>query len=304
MRVLLTGSHDFLGKLVLARLRKRDDVELILTVGPGAGRRGLRLRHERLALNDPKIVALVRREAVDTIVHLDVRQESHRNESDFEHTVMGSMTLLAAAAEAGVRKVLMRSTAAVYGARYSNPTYLDESRRIRLGSRSQYLRDLADVERYAQEFVRSHPEVFLTMLRFAPVIGPTATSPFMRYVRLEQPPVIAGFDPLFQLLHEEDAADAVAQALSADVRGPVNIGPEGVTPLLRILRRLGRSPLPIPPVLTSVSERLLPPLRGMPMDSSFLKFPCCPDNGRMKRELGFLPSRTTSQTLEELSRVF
>ncbi len=302
MRVLLTGADEFLGKLVLARLRPRADA--IVTVGPGAGGRGLKVRHVRMALSDPKIAALVRDESIDTIVHLDIRAEAARSEANFEHTVMGSMTLLAAAAEAGARKVVLRSTGAVYGARYSNPAYLDESRRIRLGGRSQYLRDLADVEKHAQEFVRAFPEVFLTVLRFAPVVGPTSTSPFMRYLRLDAPPVLAGFDPLFQLLHEEDAADAVVRALEADVRGAVNVAPEGVTPLLRILRFLGRRQLPVPPMLAGVSERLLPHMRSLPIDASFLRFPCCPDNGRMKTELGFLPRHATSDTLKELRRAF
>jgi nucleoside-diphosphate-sugar epimerase len=99
------------------------------------------VRHERIALSDPKIASLVGKESIDTIVHLDLRSDAHRSEADFEHTVMGSMTLLAAAAEAGARKVVLRSNAAVYGARYTNPAYLDEARRIRLGGRSQCLRD-------------------------------------------------------------------------------------------------------------------------------------------------------------------
>ncbi len=300
MRVLLTGAQQFLGKLVAARLRKRSDVTLILTVGPDRGARGGKTRHERVKLSDPKVADLVRKEDIDTILHLDLGAEAKRTESAFEHTVMGSMTLLAAAAEAGARKVIVRSTAAVYGARYANPTYLDENRRIRLGGKSPYLRDLSDVEKHAADFARAFPEVVLTILRFAPVVGHTSTDPLMRYLNLETPPVIGGFDPLLQLLHEEDAADAVVHAIGTDVRGAVNVAPEGVTPLLRVLRFLGRPYLPVPPVLTGVSERLLPHMRAMPFDASFLRYPCCGDNGRMKRELGFLPKRTTSQALQEL----
>ena len=66
---------------------------------------------------------------------------------------------------------------------------------------------------------------------------------FMRGPRV---PTVLGFDPLFQFMHERDAAKAIATALDCDIRGVFNVAGPNPVPLSLLIRETGRSPLPVP----------------------------------------------------------
>jgi len=298
--ILLTGADGFLGKLVLKRLGSAPEVGRILTAGEGAPIRGKKVRHLKFSTASDKITEHLRKEKVDVILHLDSALSQERDEAGFEKNVLGTMTLLGAAAEAPVRRVILQSSYAVYGAQYTNPNFIPESRKIKATGRSPYLRDAAEIERYAQEFLRNFGDIALTILRFAPIVGPTSDSAFVRYLEMEICPVLLGFDPLFQLLHEEDAADAVLAALRTEVRGAVNVAPEEVAPLLKILRFLKKKQAVVPYLPFRMSERVLGGLKSLPFDAGFLRFGCCLETERMREELQFDPRRSTGDTLRAL----
>lgn len=298
--VLLTGADGFLGKLVVKRLGATAEVGRILVPLDGAPVRGKKVRQLKVSAASEKITDHLRREKVDVVVHLGRALAQLREEGAFEKNVLGTMTLLGAAAEAPVRHVVLQSSYAVYGAHYTNPNFIPETRRIKATGRSPYLRDAAEIERYALDFLRNFGDVGLTILRFAPIVGPTSDSPFMQYLRSEVCPVLLGFDPLVQLLHEEDAADAVVAAIRAEVRGPIHVAPEGVAPLLKILRFLKKPQAVVPHLPLGLSEKVLGTLRTLPFDPSFLRFGCCLDYDRMREELRFVPRRSTGETLRAL----
>lgn len=295
--VLLTGADEPLGRLVLKRLQSTPRIGKILVAGPAKGKK---VKAIKVAPTSEKILGPLRDEKVDTILHVALQPAKGRDENVFEKNVLGTMTLLGAAAEAKVRQVVLRSSYTVYGPLYNNPNYIPEGRRVRLSGKSQFQRDVAEMERYAQDFLKHFGDTRLTILRFAPIIGPGSDSPFMRYLRQEACPVILGFDPLLQLLHEEDAADAVVAAGNAEVAGPVNVAPDGVVPLLKVLRFLKREMLIVPHLPMQASEKLLATLRRLPFDAGFLRFACCLDNARMKEDLRFAPRHTSSETLRAL----
>lgn len=296
--VLLTGADEPLGRLVLKRLASTPGVGRILAAG-----KGKKVKTLKVSPTSEKILGTLRDEKVDTIVHVALTPAKGRDENVFERNVLGTMTLLGAAAEAKVRQVVLRSSYTVYGPLYNNPNYIPEGRRVRLSGKSQFQRDVAEMERYAQDFLKHFPGTQLTILRFAPILGPGSDSPFMKYLHQDACPVILGFDPLLQLLHEEDAADAVVAAANADVSGAVNVAPDGVVPLLKILRYLKKEMLIVPHLPMQASEKLLAALRTLPFDAGFLRFACCLDNARMKDELRFAPRHTSSETLRALQNL-
>ena len=85
--------------------------------------------------------------------------------------------------------------------------------------------------------------------------------------------------------------------------GPVNVAPDGVVPLVQILRRLGRKRVVVPHFLYGLSKRVVAGLEKLPFDTAFLRFSAGADNRRMKEELGFTPRRTSRETLESLIHV-
>jgi UDP-glucose 4-epimerase len=301
-RTILVTGRDSLTRRVLQSLSADRGIRLV-TLGPEKRPGRSKAKHLTIALDDDKLVDLFRREKPDAILHLDIVPVERPCEQTFHHNVLGSMNLMAAAAETGVRRFILRSSTWVHGARYNNPCYIPESRRLSVGGPSPYVRHLAEIERYAQTFLKHFSSTGLTTLRFAPLVATDGDSPFMRYLRMKPVPHLWGFDPLLQILHEEDAAAAIRRALESDVTGPVNIAPDGVLPLLKILRKLGRERVSIPHFLFGLSKKIVAGLEKLPFDPTFLRFNTCGDNQRMKSELGWTPPLTAAQTLETLLHV-
>src|SRR5439155_23675876 len=122
---------------------------------------------------DQRLLELLRDEGVDTVAHaaffIDPRRDAgyaHELES------IGTLNLLAAAAAAGVRRVVMRSFTAVYGARGHNPSFLTEEHPLQPDPGLRWVRDKLEAEQHAAAFARRYPELSVTVLRFAPLLGP------------------------------------------------------------------------------------------------------------------------------------
>src|SRR5260221_3801553 len=146
----------------------------------------------------------------------------------------------------------------------------------------------------------NHPDVETVIIRPAHIVGPTVRNAPSTYLRLQRPWTLAGFDPMVQLIHEEDVARALALTLKAGVRGVYNVVGPGELPLSSVLRELDRTPIPIPhliarPLLEKLFQYRLAGLPSAELDH--LQFLCPVDASRAERQLGFRPSDTLRQTI-------
>jgi UDP-glucose 4-epimerase len=219
-----------------------------------------------------------------------------------EINVIGSLQLFAACQKARtLRKVVMKSTTAVYGAGPDDPAVFTEEMGMRSAPSSGYARDAIEVEQYARDYGR-RAKSLLTILRFANFMGSEIETPLTRYFSLPVVPTPLGFDPRIQFVHEDDAVEALYRATREDHPGVFNVAADGVLYLSQSIRICGKPSLPIPlpmatPLATAV-RRL--GLIDLPTDQ--LQFLVCgpvADNERLKREFGLTPRFTTRQALEE-----
>lgn len=299
--VLVTGGAAPMARRLCAALSADPACRSVVALAPGRTPvKAPRVRTHHLDYRDPDLSEFLKKQKVSVVYHLDFAYTLRGGEEVFERNVLGTMHLLSSCAEAGVKKIVLPSSTWVYGALHDNPTYLQERRPLRARPYLQYLKDQVEQERYAAEFRAAHPNVCVTVLRFAPLVGPSVESPLMQYLRLALAPVLLGFEPLFQVLHEEDAVAALHRALHVDVRGPVNVAADGVLPLLKMVRMAGVQSLPI---LHSIAEttiswlRNVPLVQKVPLEVNTFRFTCMGDTTKMRDELGFSPERTASQAL-------
>src|SRR5207248_5059742 len=129
---------------------------------------------------------LIVREEVATVVHLDIASaatpESGGRAAMKEQNVIGTMQLLAACQRAPeLRKIVVRSSTAAYGASFRDPAVFTEDTEPRELPRGGFARDVLDIEGYVRGFRRRRPEVAATVLRFAPLIGRHANTTPTRY---------------------------------------------------------------------------------------------------------------------------
>jgi UDP-glucose 4-epimerase len=168
--------------------------------------------------------------------------------------------------------------------------------------RSGYAKDVYEIEGYVRGFARRRPDVRVTMLRAANVIGRHVFSPLTSYFRLPVIPTVAGFDPRLQFLHEDDLVAALTHGVVTDVGGTFNIAGDGVLLLSQAVRRLRRPSVPLPGFALGAIGSVLRQAHAAdftPEQLGLLTYGRGVDTTRMRAELGFEPAYTTAEAFED-----
>src|SRR5438132_1560411 len=156
---------------------------------------------------------LVRALGIDTVVHTNLIVDPRRTSARIAHetNVIGTMNLLAACsgADSPVRKLVVKSSTAIYGSEPDDPSFWTEDMTRRTPPRDAFSRDIVEVESYVRDFALRQREATVTVLRFTNVLGPLLQTPFQAYFGLPVVPTVLGFDPRLQFLHEEEAVEAL-----------------------------------------------------------------------------------------------
>jgi UDP-glucose 4-epimerase len=226
----------------------------------------------------------------------------HRADIAHELEVMGSMHVLAAAARTGLERLVLASLTALYGARPSHAAVLTEDAPLAGCAGSRFINDKIEVERQFASFRTRHPGVATVVLRFAPLVGPTSDNPVTRWLRTGTIPTLLGYDPLWQALHENDAAEALQRALVCE-SGVYNVAADGVMPLSGVVRHAGGRAVPMPaPVLKGVVRALESLGRASVPDAliDYLQFSLVADASRAAAALGFLPRYSMAEAVSSL----
>ena len=304
--VLITGVADYWGARVATRLITEPALHVIGIDGQSPVEDIPGLDFIQADIRNPLLVELLQSENVDTVCHLKFVEGSERSEPVFDMNVMGAMKVLGACAEAGLRKVILRSSTAVYGAHADNSAFLTEESPLR-GSRNYgYTRDLMEIEAFCNGFRSQQPQMLISVLRFANIVGSSADSPMIRFLNQKFPETLLGFDPIMQLIHEDDVVEALAYAVLNDVPGVFNVAAEGPMPLSRILRLVRKTPRPIfHPIAYRrsrfkrsgrIRSSLMPPFEW-----DYLRYPWVGDLIRMREKFGFNPVYMGPETLREFA---
>jgi UDP-glucose 4-epimerase len=309
-RILITGISGYLAGRLAGRLEQDPGVEYVVGVGLEEPHADLdRTEFVRADIRNPLTVKVLQTTEVDTVVHLHILTTpagaGGRSQMK-EVNVIGTMQLLGACQRAElVRKVVMKSTTAVYGADPRDPALFTEAMTARTEPRHGYTKDAVEIERYARSFARRRPDVALTLLRFANFIGPGIETPFTRYLSFPVVPTPMGFDPRLQFLHEDDAVEVLYRAVRQDHPGVFNAAAEGIVFLSQAIRLLGRASVPVivPLVapLASVVRRL--GVVDFPTDQlRLLLYGRVADIVRLREGFGYTPRYSTREALLDFAR--
>jgi UDP-glucose 4-epimerase len=167
-----------------------------------------------------------------------------------------------------------------------------------------YAKDVAEIEGYVRGFARRRPDVRVTTLRLANVLGPHVTSPITSYFRLPVVPTVLGHDPRMQFVHEDDLMRVLAHCVRADVPGTFNVAGDGVMLLSQAVRRLRKPSVPlVRPAVGGVASALKSARMAdfSPEQLGFLTYGRGIDTTRMRSVLGFEPAYTTEQAFADFA---
>lgn len=304
--VLVTGVAGYWGRRVVTQLLAKPSFRVLGVDATVPDNIPDGLDFIQADVRNPLLVELFKDEQVDTVCHLTFVEANIPTEATFDLNVMGTMKIFGACTQAGVGKIVLKSNTAVYGAYPDNPAFLTESHPLR-GSRDYgYTRHMVEIEAFCNGFRRQAPEVMLTILRFANVLGPTADTPITRFLKGQFTPSLLGFDPMMQIIHEDDVVSALVHAIEHDVPGAFNIAAEGVMPLSRITALSSTWRIPILHPLAYWGASLLRETRlqldhQLPIEPDYLRYRWVADTEKMHRELGFYPHYTAEEALREFA---
>jgi UDP-glucose 4-epimerase len=309
--VLVTGVSRFLGGYLAARLAGNPDIERVLgvdTVPPSRDlqRRMGRAEFVRADIRNPLIAKVISTAKVDTVVHASVTANPPGPTGRTalkEMNVIGTMQLLAACQKSPlVRKLVVKSTSAVYGASSRDPAVFSEEMGPKDLPSSGYAKDSVEVEGYVRGFGRRRPDVQISTLRFTNFIGPRIDTVMTRYFSLPVVPAVFGYDARMQLMHAEDALAVLERATLHDLPGVYNAGGDGVLMLSQAIRRAGRIPLPVPSMMVPMVGTVIRSARLVdfsPDQMRFLNFGRVVDTTRLKQEFGFTPRWSTREAFDD-----
>ncbi|MFL5318333.1 MAG: NAD-dependent epimerase/dehydratase family protein [Myxococcaceae bacterium] len=311
LRVAITGALSGLGELLLPRLLADERVERITLLDvaqPNVNHPKVEYRHVDLTLPDAdqQCRTAFTDGKISALYHLAFIWGSARSPAyAHELEVAGTLHVLNAAAATNVRRIILPSLTALYGAQRQSPSVLRESAPLHGCPPSRFISDKVEVERQVRAFREARPDVAISVLRFAPILGPSVDNPATRFLKARFVPTLLGFDPPWQAIHEDDAADALHQALHSVASGEFNVVGKGIIPLSGLVAIAGGTVLPLPGPLARGAIRLFNAtgLGAVPLWLlDYIHYPWVADGTRAEAELGFAPRHDAREAAASLSR--
>ena len=222
--VAVTGAAGGIGYALTARLATSPKVKKVIAID---GRRGdiAGVTWRVADVRDPALAGLA---GVDVIVHadLDLAPDSDpRQRRAFN--VRGAQTVLTSAAAGRVGRVVLLTSAMVYGARPDNPVPLPEDAPLAAEADSSVAGDLLEIEQLARRSPRANPGMAVTVVRPAALVGDSVDTLVTRHFEAPRLLTVKGCAPRWQFCHVDDLISALELTVSGGIDGQFSVGCDG-----------------------------------------------------------------------------
>ena len=306
-RILLTGLSTYWGGRLAQALEAFPEVEAVIGVDNEEPHVELeRTEYVKVGAQHALLRRVVEAAEIDTVVdtRLVVDSATTTSAKAHENNIIGTMNILAACsgADSPVRKVVFKSSTHFYGCEQDDPAFFEETMRRPHPPRTPIERDIVEAEASLSEFADKNRAKTVTVLRFANVLGPDVRTSHIDLFSLPAVPMILGFDPRYQFVHEDDVVHALEHAVKHDAAGIYNVAGDGVLALSEVAGLLGKPYAPVlPPWGTGLATAALRRLGiGIPPEAlNQLRFGRGVDNRRYKAE-GFSYGYTSREAVLKL----
>jgi UDP-glucose 4-epimerase len=306
VKVLVTGIAGKLGRLVAQMLVERGH-EVI-----GIDRRAWREPPAGVTIVETDIrkreaEEVFRTARPEAVIHMaTVTHLTATSEDRYRINLYGTRAVFEHAHTYGLKRAVFVGRHTYYGAAPDSPLYQREDAPPMAVTTFPELADLVAADLYAGSALWRYPELDTVVLRVCYTLGPTAVGTLAKFLAGPRVPTILGYDPLFQLIHDDDAARAICIALEAREgparRGVFNVcGPDPL-PLSLLAREAGRQVVPVPELLyrLAVGRFGLPRLPKGAVEH--LKYPCVIDGAAFRSATGFSHRLDVDAAIDDFQR--
>ena len=295
--VVVTGICGRLGRelsRLLHRKRKVLGVDRRAFIDPPGD-----IEHHQLDIRSHK-AREVFRHGIAAVVHLGVMHDPHESsEEHHDFNVVGLQKVLEYVDVYKIPKLLLLSSANVYGPRPDNPQLIREDAPLLGAGPFSDIRDLVELDMLVNAFFWRCPSTETVILRPAHILGTVKNAP-SNYLRLDVVTTLLGFDPMMQVVHQRDVLQAIDLALQPGVRGIFNIGGPEPMALSKAISLLGRRNMAVPHSLAKAAVKNLFRVRLTKFPApelDFIRYVCMVDDTKARVELGYAPAHTLEATL-------
>jgi UDP-glucose 4-epimerase len=302
MKVLIPGITGRLAQLVAVRL-----------VGAGHQVQGIDRRPwpdapkgiEVFQIDIRKRAAedVFRRERPEAVIHMaTVTHLTVRNEDRYRINLYGTRAVFDHCQHYGAKQCIFVGRHTYYGAAADSSLYHGEEDPPMAMTTFPELADLVAADLYAGSALWRYPKLDTCVLRLCYTLGPTVSGTLATFLRGRRAPMVLGFDPLYQFIHDDDAADSICVALEKKLRGVYNVAGPQPMPLSMLIRHAGRLALPVPEILLKAAFGRfgLPALP--PGAVAHLKFPVVMDDSSFRAATGWTHKHDEDATIEAYRR--
>jgi UDP-glucose 4-epimerase len=287
MKVLVTGVAGKVGRLVAEQLilEEHEVIGMDRRAWPSAPAAVSMFQADirKRAAED-----VFRTQRPDAVVHMaTVTHLTAQSEDRYRINLGGTKAVFDFCARYGVKQAIFVGRHTYYGAASDAPLYHTEDEPPMALETFPELADLVAADLFAGSALWRFPDITTAVLRICYTLGPTHHGTLSAFLRGPRVPTILGFDPLFQLMHERDAARAIVTALDRRIRGVYNVAGPQPLPLSALIRGTERAPLPVPePLFRAVLGRFGLP-RLPPGALNHIKYPVVIDDAAFRKATGF-----------------
>ena len=253
--VAVTGAAGGIGHALTARLAASSQVKKVVAIDDRRGDiSGVTWRVADV--RDPALAG--RLAGVDVVVHADIDltpDSDARQRRAFN--VRGAQTVLTAAAAGRVGRVVLVTSAMVYGAQPGNPVPLPEDAPLAAQADSSVAGDMLEIEQLAQRSPRTNPGMAVTVVRPAAVVGDGIDTLVTRHFEAPRLLTVKGSAPRWQFCHVDDLVAALEFTVVHGIDGVLAVGSDGWLEQAEVEQISGMKSIELPARLTfGTAQRL------------------------------------------------
>jgi nucleoside-diphosphate-sugar epimerase len=298
--VAVTGAATGLGLALTERLAHSPLVGRVVAIDGSRGDvSGVTWRI--VDVRDPALAG--RLSDVDVVVHtaVDCSPDSNaRLRRAFN--VRGAQTVLTAAAAGGVGRVVLVTSAMVYGAQPDNPVPLPEDSPLSVDSDDSVVSDMLEIEHLAERSARAHLGLQISVARPAALVGDAIDTLVTRHFEAPRLLAVKGCAARWQFCHIDDLVSALELSVAGKVTGRFAVGCDGWLEQDELEEIAGLRRIELPAGLTFATAQRLHRAGMTPAPVADLRYVVYPwvVECQALREAGWQPRYDNAAALEVL----
>jgi nucleoside-diphosphate-sugar epimerase len=298
--VAVTGAARGVGQALAISLAESPLIDRVVAIDDHRGD-AARVTWRVADVRDPTLAA--RLAGVDVVVHADMDTSAVTDPRQRRAlNVRGAQTVLTAAAAERVGRVVLVTSAMVYGARPDNPVPLPEDAPLLADADGSVAGDLLEVEEIARRSRRVNPGTAVTVVRPAALVGDAVDTLVTRHFEAPRLLTVRGCAPRWQFCHVDDLVSALELAAVGDVTGDFAVGCDGSLAQDEVEELSGLKSIELPARLTFGTAQRLHRLGVTPAPAAELRYMVYPwvvDCAAL-RAAGWRPSYDNASALSTL----